>query len=179
MNCYCLSQLSKIAIGISIVAIVISIIGITSVNNLSDQQIISKDVDTRVFHISTVHVDGKTNINGDEMHPPEPFSTSTLPEGGGYALTAPDEQGNWKVRAFEFSPSQLVVRQGDQVTLNFLAVQGSHHAISVKGYTDEFELDRGELSTVTFTADQVGMIDYICSLHHPTMQGQIVVLPRE
>jgi hypothetical protein len=31
------------------------------------------------FYIVTVHIDGKTNINGDKSHPAEPFPTQPLP----------------------------------------------------------------------------------------------------
>jgi len=169
------SHLSKIAVVMATIAIVIGLVAISL--ETTDEITISSE--KRVFYINTVHVDGKTNINGDKMHPSEPFPSSPLPEGGGYVLTPPDEQGNWKVRAFEFSPSQLVVYRGDKVTLNFLDDQGSHHAISVEGHADEFELNRGELKTITFTADKVGTINFSCSLHQPTMQGQIIVLPQE
>jgi len=166
-------DLSKPAIGIAIVAIIVGLAAIS----LDTYDQTTSSTENRIFHINTVHVDGKTNIHGDDMHPPEPFPLSTLSGGGGYVLTPPDEQGNWKIRAFEFSPSQMVVNEGDEITLNFLAVQGSHHVISVEGYADKFELNRGELKTVTFTADKVGTIHFLCSLHQPTMQGQIVVLP--
>jgi len=132
----------------------------------------------RVFYITTVHIDGKTNIKGDKDHPPEPLPTSPLPPGGGFSVTNPDSEGNWMIRSFAFLPSLLVVYQGDEVILNFLAVQGTSHAISVEGYIDTFVLKRGELKTVSFTAKQVGTIDFVCSNHQPSMRGQILVLPR-
>lgn len=71
-----------------------------------------------------------------------------------------------------------MVYEGEQVTLDILGVNGDVHDVSVNGYIEQFELHRGELRTVTFTADRAGTIDFICSIHPPTMQGQIMVLPR-
>lgn len=132
----------------------------------------------KTFYINTVHLDGITSTNGTKDHPPEPFPTTPLPPGGGYVLKKLDDLGNWKVRAFAFDPSQIVVHEGDNITLNILDVQGDHHVITVEGRGDAFTLHRGELKTMTFTADKPGIIHYFCSIHQPTMQGEIVVLPK-
>jgi len=129
-------------------------------------------VTNRTFYINTVEPEGTANIAE------EPFPNSTLPAGGGYELSPPDEQGNWGVETYVFDPSQIVVYEGDQVTLNILGVNGDLHDISVIGYVEPFELHRGELKTVTFTADRADTIDFICNIHQPTMHGQILVLPR-
>ncbi len=135
------------------------------------------DSTNKAFWINTVHLDGKANINGDDMHPPEPFPNSALPAGGGFVLKKPDDKGSWMFRAFTFEPAQIVVHQGDKVTLNFVGVQGFEHAISVDGF-GEFTIHRGEIHTITFTADNIGTINYECHIHMPNMHGQILVLPR-
>jgi Cupredoxin-like domain len=132
----------------------------------------------KTFYINTVHLDGITSTNGTKDHPPEPFPTVILPPGGGYVLKKLDDAGNWKVRTFVFDPSQIVVHEGDNITLNILDVQGDHHAITVEGHGGEFILHRGELKTMTFNADKAGIIHYFCSIHQPTMQGEILVLPK-
>jgi plastocyanin len=126
----------------------------------------------RTFYINAVEPKGTANIAE------EPFSNTTLPAGGGIELNEPDEQGNWEIETYVFDPSQIVVYEGDQVTLNILGVNGRVHDVSINGYVEPFELHRGELKTVTFTADKAGTIDFICSIHQPTMHGQIMVLPR-
>jgi plastocyanin len=135
-------------------------------------QVNDSSLTNRTFYINTVEPEGTANIAE------EPFPNSTLPAGGGYELNPPDEQGNWGVETYVFDPSQIVVYEGDQVTLNILGVNGRVHDISVNGYVEQFELHRGELKTVTFTADRAGTIEFICSIHQPTMHGQIMVLPR-
>jgi plastocyanin len=177
----------KVALGIVVVTIIVTVISISTMLPVPGQ--VNNDTSTmlpvpgqvsindtsptnRTFYINTVEPEGTANIAE------EPFPNSTLPAGGGYELNPPDEQGNWGVETYVFDPSQIVVYEGDQVTLNILGVNGRVHDISVNGYVEQFELHRGELKTVTFTADRAGTIDFICSIHQPTMHGQIMVLPR-
>jgi plastocyanin len=42
-----------------------------------------------------------------------------MPDGKGLVLTKPDEAGKWRMRAFAFVPSQIVVKAGDTVRLHF------------------------------------------------------------
>jgi plastocyanin len=140
------------------------------------------------FWINTVHLDGMTNINAGvkcdtcpqntPLHPPEkPPVNSTIPTGGGFRITEPNKVGAWDFRSFTFAPDQIVVNQGDKVTLHFIGVQGAHHVIDVQG-VDTFELMRGQIHTVSFIANNPGTITYICHVHLPNMVGQILVLPK-
>jgi hypothetical protein len=70
------------------------------------------------------------------------------------------------------------VYQGDQVTLHFLGVHGPAHTITVEGQADKFVLRRGEKHSVSFVADKVGPIRFVALDRQPTMQGEVVVLPR-
>ena len=69
-----------------------------------------------------------------------------------------------------------MVNQGDKVTLHFIGVQGAHHVITVDG-VGNFELMRGQINTVSFVANNPGIINYVCHVHLPNMVGQILVLP--
>ena len=140
------------------------------------------------FWINTVHFDGMTNINAGvkcdtcpqntPTHPPEqPPVNSTIPTGGGFKITEPNKVGAWDFRSFTFSLDQIVVNQGDKVTLHFIGVQGAHHVIDVQG-VDTFELMRGQIHTVSFVANNPATITYICHVHLPNMVGQILVLPK-
>ena len=133
------------------------------------------------FWIKTVHLDGFANLKGiptgPDPAPPEKFPNSTIPAGGGIKLTPPDKTGAWKFRVFTFEPSQIVVNQGDKVTLHFADVQGAHYTIAVDG-VGSFPISRGQIHTVSFTADKVGIINYSSPDHMPSTVGQIVVLPR-
>jgi plastocyanin len=133
------------------------------------------------FWIKTVHLDGFANLKGiptgPDPAPPEKFPNSTIPAGGGVKLTPPDNTGAWKFRVFTFEPSQIVVNQGDKVTLHFADVQGAHYTITVDG-VGTFPISRGQIHTVSFTADKVGIINYWSPDHMPSVTGQIVVLAR-
>ena len=140
------------------------------------------------FWINTVHLDGMTNINAavkcdtcpqnTPLHPAEqPPVNSTIPTGGGFKITEPNKAGAWDFRSFTFAPDQIVVNQGDKVTLHFIGVQGVHHVITVDGI-GTFELKRGQINTVSFVANNPGIINYVCHVHLPTMAGQILVLPK-
>ena len=76
------------------------------------------------------------------LHPAEqPPVNSTIPTGGGFRITEPNKVGAWDFRSFTVAPDQIVVNQGDKVTLHFIGVQGVHHLITVEGvgslYTSE------------------------------------------
>jgi len=140
------------------------------------------------FWINTVHLDGMTNTHAavkcdtcnqnTPLHPAEqPPLNSTIPAGGGFRLTEPNKVGAWDFRSFTFTPDQIVVNQGDKVTLHFVGVQGTHHLVTVEG-VGTFPLMRGQIHTVSFIAKNPGIINYTCHLHLPNMVGQILVLPK-
>jgi hypothetical protein len=141
----------------------------------------------KTFWISTVHFDGPTGLQAGVAcgnctqnippHPAEKFPNTTLPAGPGLVLRPPNKVGAWDMRSFTFAPDQIVVNQGDTVTLHFLGVQGPHHVITVEG-VGTFPLDRGHIQTVSFSADKPGTITYWCHIHEPNMVGQILVLPK-
>ena len=134
--------------------------------------------EVREFYIKTVHIDGQTSTKGDADHKPEPFPDAAMPEGKGLVLTKPDEAGNWRIRAFTFVPSQIVVKTGDTVRLNFVGVQGTSHSIHVEGedVDEKFTLKRGQIHSFDFTPKTPGVIEIECYDHEPSMRGEIIVL---
>lgn len=140
------------------------------------------------FWINTVHFDGATSLHAavynpnsaqnTPLHPAEtPPVNSTIPRGYGFRIVLPNQVGAWDFRSFTFAPDQIVVNQGDKVTLHFIGVLGVHHLITVNG-VGTFALHRGEIHTVSFIANNPGTINFFCSLHLPNMVGQILVLPK-
>jgi hypothetical protein len=161
----------------------------TAVGEVAAVKVVEPSKSTnKEFWINTVHLDGMTNINGamkcdtcpqnTPLHPAEqPPANSTIPTGGGFVLTPPNKVGAWDFRSFTFAPEQIVVNQGDNVTLHFVGVQGVHHVIEIEG-VDTFELTRGQIHTVSFIANNPGTITFYCHVHMPNMVGQILVLPK-
>jgi hypothetical protein len=188
------TQLLAVAIIAALAVTAAMIIGVSNSQHL--QKAMAQEVKAvtpnqstnKEFWINTVHLDGMTNIQpgvkcdtcpqNTPLHPAEqPPVNSTIPTGGGFRIMLPNKVGAWDFRSFTFSPDQIVVNQGDKVTLHFIGVQGAHHVIEVQG-VDTFELARGQIHTVSFTANNPGTITYLCHVHLPNMVGQILVLPK-
>ncbi|PSH60792.1 hypothetical protein CU102_27635 [Phyllobacterium brassicacearum] len=123
--------------------------------------------------ITMVAVEPKGGTTVDK----EPFPSTPLPEGKGYALTSPDANGRWEVSTYRWQPNQIIVNQGDEVTLEILGINGAEHPATVEGYDVSFTVKRGELTTVTFTADKTGVFPFRCGTHQPAMVGELIVLP--
>ncbi|HWY34819.1 MAG TPA: cupredoxin domain-containing protein [Nitrosopumilaceae archaeon] len=172
------NQNKSIIFGLIIASVAVVTVMISLEGSMFGQSSTALAVTQKTFYIATVHLDGITSVYPTSDHPSEPYPNSTLPSGGGLFIKKIDDKGGWKVRQFMFAPSQIMVYQGDQVTLNFVDVQGPEHMITVDGIAPQFDIHRGEMKTITFTADKVGTIDFWCSMHEPNMRGQIVVLPR-
>lgn len=127
---------------------------------------------TRTFYMEAIEPKGSTSEE-DEPFPPE-----ALPAGGGYKLEEPDEEGTWVVETYTWAPDQIVVNQGDTVDLQIVGINGARHDAEIEGYVDEFVVERGKLTNVTFVADTAGVFKLICHTHPPAMTGELVVLPR-
>ena len=126
----------------------------------------------RFFTIAAVEPRGGVSVS-QEAFPAEP-----LPAGGGYVIRQPDQTGRWEVSAYVWAPSQVVVHQGDEVTLEFVGINGAHHPTEIKGIDKAFTLKRGHVMQIQFKAEKPGIFPIICSTHQPSMRGEIVVLPR-
>ncbi|MBR0644790.1 cupredoxin domain-containing protein [Plastoroseomonas hellenica] len=135
-------------------------------------------VNPRHFHVITVHLDGATGIQASAAHPAEAYPTQPMPAGGGLLLRPLSQEGNWSVRAFVFQPSQIVVMQGEPVTLTFVDIQGPSFRIAVDGVAEPIAIRRGEVRSVTLPADRPGRIGFRSLDHAPSMVGEILVLRR-
>jgi plastocyanin len=110
----------------------------------------------------------------------EPFPETPLPEGGGYVLKKPDEKtGRWEIAVYVWDPRQITVDEGDEVTLEFVGINGALHPTTISGYGKTFELKRGQVNKVTFVADKPGRFEIVCSAHHPTMVAELIVTPKK
>jgi plastocyanin len=126
----------------------------------------------RLFTIAAVEPRGGTNVAQ------EPFPVDPLPSGGGYVAKQPDQTGRWEVSVYVWMPSQLVVNQGDDVTIEFVGINGAAHPTDIRGIGKAFTLKRGQVVRIEFKADQPGIYPVICSTHQPSMRAEIIVLPR-
>ena len=126
----------------------------------------------RFFTIAAVEPRGGVTVDK------EAFPTEPLPSGGGYVIRQPDQTGRWEVSAYLWSPGQIVVNQGDDVTLEFVGINGAAHPTEIQGLGKTFTLKRGQATRVEFRAEKPGVFPIVCHTHQPSMRGEIVVLPR-
>ncbi|HLB28915.1 MAG TPA: hypothetical protein VJM69_02150 [Dehalococcoidia bacterium] len=106
----------------------------------------------------------------------EPFPASKL-DGSGYILKEPVE-GKWETSTYRYEPGALVVYQGDDVELRIWGVNGAQHPSSIENYVSDFNVKRGQLTTVNFKADKAGLFRIVCKTHLPSMESYLLVLPR-
>ena len=46
-------------------------------------------------------------------------------------IKQPDQTGRWEVSTYVWMPSQIVVNQGDEVTLEFVGINGAFHPTEI------------------------------------------------
>jgi plastocyanin len=128
---------------------------------------------TRFFSMAAVEPKGGATVDK------EPFPAEPLPTGKGYLLKTPDAKtGRWEVSTYRWDPAQIVVIEGDTVVLEILGVNGDIHPSTIERYVPAFEVRRGRITRLTFTADRAGFFRIECTTHQPSMVGYLVVLPR-
>lgn len=127
----------------------------------------------RFFTVLAVEPKGGATIDK------EAFPTAALPQGGGYVMAQPDAKTNrWEVSAYVWQPSQIIVDEGDEVTLEFIGINGATHPTSIAAFGQTFVVNRGQAHRITFTADKTGVFGILCSTHKPSMSGELVVMPK-
>jgi plastocyanin len=127
----------------------------------------------RFFTIAAVEPKGGTSADK------EPFPTAALPEGGGYVIKKPDQTGRWEVSAYVWQPSQIIVTEGDDVTLEFIGINGAEHPTTIVGYDKTLVLKRGHVIRIVLKADKPGTFAIVCNHHKPSMVGELIVMPKK
>jgi Cupredoxin-like domain len=127
----------------------------------------------RFFTIAAIEPEGKATTDK------EPFPAEPLPPGGGYVLDQPRQNGRWGVEVYLWQPSQIIVNEGDEVTLEFVGINSRSHPVTISGYEKTFVLKRGHVHRVTFVADKAGVFPFVCATHRPSMTGELVVLAKK
>ena len=123
-----------------------------------------------VIYMSAVEYKGSTNS--------EPFPSAAPPPGGGYILKPPDENGKWETSTYRWEPGTIMVKQDDEVELWIWGVNGAQHPSYIENYVPQFTVTRGNLTVLNFKADKAGSFRIHCDAHQPSMEGQLVVLPK-
>jgi len=133
-----------------------------------------------------------------------PVDPSTLSKGYVFHPVGfdPARPTRWEVESYIYSPASLFAVQGELVTLKIFTVNGDEHSTVVQspegrpvpvtywisgpggarleaavGVTT-FNTPRGRESNVSFRATSAGTYTILCGVHGPSMQAQLIVLPR-
>jgi cytochrome c oxidase subunit 2 len=81
-------------------------------------------------------------------------------------------------KKYEFSPSELRVRQGETVKLTITALDRKH-GFKIEALDIDRELPKGEAVTIEFVADRAGTFPIACSkfcgFGHGKMKGELIV----
>lgn len=131
----------------------------------------------RIIWMEAVEYKGSTET--EKLAPPQNLANNPKALGDAYGFKWVEPEKKWEVSAYAFSPSTIVVNQGDKVTLRIFGINGDLHRIYVEGYAEKVvELNRGRYVDITFTADKPGLFELVCSNHEPAMRGWLIVIPR-
>jgi cytochrome c oxidase subunit 2 len=83
-------------------------------------------------------------------------------------------------KKYEFDPSVITVKQGEQVKL-IITSQDTTHGFALKAYGINKKLAKGKPVTVEFTANKAGSFPFRCSVFcgmgHRRMKGMLIVKP--
>ncbi|HXJ91663.1 MAG TPA: cupredoxin domain-containing protein [Terriglobia bacterium] len=83
-------------------------------------------------------------------------------------------------KKYEFNPSVITVKQGQQVKLVITATDHDH-GFKLDAYNINQKLKKGVATPVEFTADKAGTFPFECSVYcglgHGHMKGKLVVEP--
>ena len=81
-------------------------------------------------------------------------------------------------RKYEFTPSTITAKKGEQVKLTITAADHDH-GFKLEAFGIDKLLKKGEATTIEFTPDKAGTFPFQCShfcgMGHGKMKGQLVV----
>lgn len=69
---------------------------------------------------------------------------------------------------YRFDPGSIVVRQGEQVRLHLHGFHGKLHHINIPALKQHTQVTKGNVATLSFTADRLGTFEMICQNHAST-----------
>lgn len=141
---------TAIAIGISLAAIIISLIAITMPLSIESQA-------------TSQHYVGKTR----EFW----IFNSNIPDFNETKMMMPHDV---------YSMPVISAFKGDTILIHFFNTEeigGDHHSFTIndKPFDTNVELSPGQNTTITLDASTTGVFSYYCTFHQPTMRGQLII----
>ncbi|MCD8510583.1 MAG: cupredoxin domain-containing protein [Bacillus sp. (in: Bacteria)] len=78
---------------------------------------------------------------------------------------------------FEFTPSEVTIPAGEEITLTFTNTGREVHNLIVDDLDIAVEAEPGERETITFVANEAGTFEMYCDIDgHDEMRGTLIVV---
>ncbi len=102
----------------------------------------------------------------------------TNPGGNNGTASPPVKEFSIVAKQFEFTPSTITVKKGDNVIIRLTSADVKH-GFSLPGFNISKEVDAQTPVTIEFVADKTGTFEFRCSVPcgegHSEMTGQLAV----
>lgn len=72
---------------------------------------------------------------------------------------------NQKHEVYRFDPGSITIHHGEQIRLHIHGFHGKMHTFSIPGFNIKSSVKKGDVTTIDFTADQLGTFEIICHEH--------------
>lgn len=76
-------------------------------------------------------------------------------------------------KMFEFSKTEIKVKKGDTVKINFQSTEGMHDFVIDEFNAATKRVSPGEVTSTQFVADKTGTFEYYCSVASHRAQGMV------
>lgn len=135
---------------------------------------------TRTLYLSAVEWKGSADV-AKEPYP------GPVPSGGGWESCPPGSQdcglkgdtSKWAVETYRFDTAVVVAYAGERVVIKAFGVNAAQHPIVVPALKKGFLIRRGVVTTADLgVVKKPGIYNMLCTLHRPSHQADLVVLPR-
>ncbi|PWK13166.1 cupredoxin domain-containing protein [Tumebacillus permanentifrigoris] len=80
-------------------------------------------------------------------------------------IKSPAKDNVQELEVYRWDPGFLVVQKGKPVTLHFYGVKGKAHPFEIRGLGVKGNVEKGKVTSVTFTPKEVGTFPIICLTH--------------
>jgi plastocyanin len=139
-----------------------------------------KAAKTRTLYVSAVEWKGSASV-AKEAYP------GPVPAGGGYESCPPGSQEcdlkgdttKWAVETYRFDTAAVFAYAGERVVIKAFGVNAAEHPIAVPSLKKNFLIKRGVVTTADLgVVKNPGIYNIYCTLHRPSHQMDLVVMPK-
>jgi plastocyanin len=119
-----------------------------------------------------------------ELHPQWMYGQLVvLPADGDFSKVAASDERTLRMVMGDvagresFFPSTNVVKKGEEVAVKLKNTGEEVHDMDIEAFDVEVDVEAGDETELSFTADEAGLHRIVCELHPPEMNGQLWVVP--